>query len=153
MGEIAGANTAPLGGCLHSTKTRARWAEGFHELNGHVFDLERDGLRQVVLCSTHHAMTTHKHSIPDRSPPVSTRTVASAVHQDGGVKCATDASSKSGGRDNITIGTWNTRTLRAAGKLQELTHETDRYRWNILCLLYTSPSPRDDTTSRMPSSA
>ena len=34
MGEIAGANTAPLGGCLHSTKTRARLAEGFHELNG-----------------------------------------------------------------------------------------------------------------------
>ncbi len=50
MGEIAGANTASLGGCLHSTKTRARWAEGFHELNGYVFDLERDGLRQVVLC-------------------------------------------------------------------------------------------------------
>ena len=35
---------------------------------------------------------------------------------------------------NITIGTWNTRTLRAAGKLQELTHEMDRYRWNILGL-------------------
>ena len=51
MGEIAGANTAPLGGCLHRTKTRARWAEGFHELNGYVFDLERDGLHQVVLCS------------------------------------------------------------------------------------------------------
>ena len=121
------------------------------------------------------------------------------------------------------IGTWNTRTLRAAGKLQELTHEMDRYRWNILglcemrwknfgettteeghkvffsgkenkhehgvrffahkdivntvmgcrpvssrlttirpravpfnitiCLLYTSPSPRDMTISRMPSSA
>ena len=50
MGEIAGANTAPLGGCLHSTKTRARWAEGFHELNGYMFDLERDRLRQVVLC-------------------------------------------------------------------------------------------------------
>ena len=31
------------------------------------------------------------------------------------------------GRD-ITIHTWNTRTLRAAGKLQELTHEMDRYR-------------------------
>ena len=44
MGEIAGANT------FHSTKTRARWAEGFHELNGYVFDLERDGLHQVVLC-------------------------------------------------------------------------------------------------------
>ena len=51
MGEIAGANTASLGGYLHGTKRRARWAEGFHdELNGHVFDLERDGLRQVKLC-------------------------------------------------------------------------------------------------------
>ena len=45
MGEIAGVSTASLGGYLHSTKTRARWAEGFHELNGHVFDLESDGLR------------------------------------------------------------------------------------------------------------
>ena len=51
MGEKAGVNTASLGEYLHSTKTRARWAKGFHdELNGHVFDLERDGLRQVVLC-------------------------------------------------------------------------------------------------------
>ena len=51
MGEIAGVSTASLGGYLHGTKTRARWAEGFHdELNGHVFDLEKDGLRQVVLC-------------------------------------------------------------------------------------------------------
>ena len=51
MGEIAGVNTTSLGGYLHSTKTKATWAEGFHdELNGHVFDLERDGLRQVVLC-------------------------------------------------------------------------------------------------------
>ena len=51
MGEIAGVNTASLGGYLHSLKTRARWAEGFHdELNGHVFDLQRDGLRQVVPC-------------------------------------------------------------------------------------------------------
>ena len=50
MGEIAVVNTASLGGYLHSTKTRARWAVGFHnELNGHVFDLERDGLRQVVI--------------------------------------------------------------------------------------------------------
>ena len=27
------------------------------------------------------------------------------------------------------------------------------YRWDINCLLYTSPSPRDRTRSRMPSSA
>ena len=51
MGEIAGVNMASLGGYFHSSKTRARWAGGFHdELNGHVFDLERDGFRQVVLC-------------------------------------------------------------------------------------------------------
>ena len=50
MGEIAGVNRASLGEYLHSTKTRARWVEGFQdEFNGHVFDLERDGLRQVVL--------------------------------------------------------------------------------------------------------
>ena len=37
MGEIAGVNTASLGGYLYSTKTRTRWAEGFHdELHGHV---------------------------------------------------------------------------------------------------------------------
>ena len=52
MGEIAGVNTASLGEYPHSTKTKARWEEGFHdELNGHMFDLERDGLRQVVLCA------------------------------------------------------------------------------------------------------
>ena len=51
MGEIAGVNTASLGRYLHSKMTKARWADGFHdELNGHMFDLERDGLRQVVPC-------------------------------------------------------------------------------------------------------
>ena len=77
-------------------------------------------------------MTTHNHTIPDRSPPGSTRTAPSAVNQDRGVKHATGAPSKIRGRDSITIGTWNTRTLRAVGKLQELTHEMNRYRWNIL---------------------
>ena len=37
MGEIAGVNTASLGGFVHSSKTRARWVE----LNDHVFDMER----------------------------------------------------------------------------------------------------------------
>ena len=69
-------------------------------------------------------MKTSNNTITDRSPPGSTRTAPSAVHQDGGVKIR--------GRDNISIGTWNTRTLRASGKLQELTEEIDRYRWNIL---------------------
>ena len=96
---------------------------------------------------THHAMTTHNHSIPDRSPPGSTRTAPSTVHQDGGVKCATGASSKIRVRDNITIGTWNTRTLRAAGKLPELTHEMDRYRWSIHGLCEMRWKNFDETTT------
>ena len=83
---------------------------------------------------THHVMNTRNHTIPDRSLPGSTRTAPSAVHQDGGVRYATGASSKIRGRDNITIGTWNTRMLGAAGKFHDLTHEMDRYRWNILRL-------------------
>ena len=83
---------------------------------------------------TLHMMKTSNNTIPDGSPPGSTWTAPSAVHQDGGVKYATGGSWKIRGRDNIIIDTWNTRTLRTAGKLQELTHEIDRYRWNILGL-------------------
>ena len=51
MVEIAGVSRASLGVALHSTKTKARWAEWYHnELDGHVFNLDRDGLRQVVPC-------------------------------------------------------------------------------------------------------
>ena len=35
---------------------------------------------------------------------------------------------------SITIGTWNSRTLQAAGELQELAYKMDRYRLNILGL-------------------
>ena len=51
MGEIDCVNTASLGVYLYSAKIRAIWADEFHKLNGHMFDLERDGLRQVVLCT------------------------------------------------------------------------------------------------------
>ena len=79
-------------------------------------------------------MKTSNYTIPDRSPPGSARTAPTAEHQNGGVKHATGVLSKIRGGDNITIGAWNTRTLRAAGKLQELTHKMDRYRWNMLGL-------------------
>ena len=81
------------------------------ELNGHVCDLEREGVRQVVLCPLVTMRETSNQTIPDRSPSGSTRTAPSAVHQEDGVKHATGASSKIGGRDNVTIGAWNTRTL------------------------------------------
>ena len=70
-------------------------------------------------------MKTSNHTILDQSLPGLRRTRPSAIHQDGGVKHATGASSKIFGGDNITIGTWNTRTLEAARKHQELTHKMD----------------------------
>ena len=111
-------------------------------MNGRVPRTQRPRVRPgkgwappgCTLPKIHHAMTTHNRTVPDRSPPGSTRAAPSAVHQDGGVKYATGASSKIQGRDNITIGNLNSRTLRAAGRLQELTHEMDGYRRNILGL-------------------
>ena len=79
-------------------------------------------------------MKTSNHTTPDQLPPRSTRTTPSTLHQDGSVKHANGVSSKILGRDNITTGTRNTRKQRAAGKLQEVTHKMDRYRWNILGL-------------------
>ena len=38
------------------------------------------------------------------------------------------------GRENISVGTWNVRTLRPAGKFEQLTHAMSRYHWNILGL-------------------
>ena len=84
-------------------------------------------------------MTTTTQSIPARSSP-GTRTAPSvAGHQDGGEKYATDTSDRPKylrARNNITrsIGTSNVRSLRAAGKVEELTHEMKRYQWNILGL-------------------
>ena len=60
-------------------------------------------------------MKASNHTIPDRSPTGSTRTAPSAGHQNGGVKYAASTSPKIRRRDNITIGTWNTKTLTAAG--------------------------------------
>ena len=70
-------------------------------------------------------------SIPDRSRP-GTTTVFPVGHQGWNDKCATGA--KFCGREDITIATWNVRTVRAAGKVEELLHEMDRYKWSILRL-------------------
>ena len=75
--------------------------------------------------------TNDKISIPDRSRP-GTTTAFPVGHQGGNGKCATRA--KLRGREDITIATWNVRTLRAAGKMEELLHEMDRYKWSILGL-------------------
>ena len=38
------------------------------------------------------------------------------------------------GSENISVGAWNMRTLRPAGKLVQLTHAMSRYHWNIVGL-------------------
>ena len=53
----------------------------------------------------HHEMKTSNHTISVQLPPLLTRIASTAVHQGGGVRHATGASSKIHGRDNITIGT------------------------------------------------
>ena len=57
------------------------------------------------------------------------------LRNNGGEKYATGVTtSKIRARDNIIIGTWNVTTLRMAGKLEELSYQMSRYRWNILGL-------------------
>ena len=96
--------------------------------------LDRDGLRQALFAhDTLHEMTTISQSIPNRSSSGSKGTAPSVAQQDGGEKYATGVTtSKIRVRNNITIGTWNVRTLRMAGKLEELSYDMSRYRWNIL---------------------
>ena len=75
--------------------------------------------------------TNDRISILDRPRP-GTKTAFPIRHQGGYDKCATGA--KLHGREDITIATWNIRTIRAAGKVEELLHEMDRYKWSILGL-------------------
>ena len=75
--------------------------------------------------------TNDRTSIPDQSRP-GTTTAFPVGHQGRNDKCATGA--KLRGREDITIATWNVRTLRAAGKVEELLHEMYRYKWSILGL-------------------
>ena len=59
-----------------------------------------------------------------------------------------NAQSKIRGRINITIGTWNAGTLRAAGKVQQLIHDVDRYRRSSLGLCEIRRKNSGETTRR-----
>ena len=52
----------------------------------------------------------------------------------------------------IASGLWILTTIYAIGYMRGH-HEVNQTRFFVCCLLYTSPSPRDATLSRMPSSA
>ena len=111
-------------------KTKASHLDGGHQLWS---GMERDGLNHATLPKTHHMkMTTTTQSISAQSSP-GTRTAPSvAGHQAGGEKYPTDGPKSLRARNDITIGSWNVKSLRAAGKVEELTHEMKRHRWNIL---------------------
>ena len=109
---------------LNVFKAKASQLDEGHQLWS---GMERDGLCHVTLPKTHYMkITTTTQSIPAKSPP-GTRTAPSiAGHQDGGEQYATDEPKSLRAR-NITSGTWNARSLRAAGKVEELTQDMKRY--------------------------
>ena len=63
-------------------------------------------------------------------------TVPTVRYRDAGDKYATGVPKikKIRGMENISVGTWNMRTLRPAGTLEQLTHAMSRYHWNIVGL-------------------
>ena len=65
-------------------------------------------------------INTNDTLIPDRSQPGITMTAPTVRHRDVGDKYATGVPKikKIRGSGNISVGTWNVRTLRPAGKLQ-----------------------------------
>ena len=76
-------------------------------------------------------MNTNNTLIPDRSQPGITMAAPTVRHRDVGDKYATGAPKikKIRGRENISVGTWNVRTLTPAAKLKQLTHAMSRYHW------------------------
>ena len=111
-------------------KTKASHLDGGHQLWS---GMERDGLHHATLLKTHSMkMTTTTQSISAWLSPRRRTASSVAGHQDGGEKYATDGPKLLRARNNITTGTWNVRSLRAAGKDEELTQEMKRYWRNIL---------------------
>ena len=81
---------------------------------------------------------TQEATIPDRSSP-GPRTAPSVSHQGRGDKWATGGTptKKIRGRREMTIATWNIRTMAQTGKLQEVIHDLDRYVWHVVGLCET----------------
>ena len=93
-------------------------------------------------------MRINPQTIPDRPSPGIKRFAPAVAHQGGGDKYATDAPlTNIRARNNISIGTWNVRTLRPDGKMEELTHEIQRYKWNILGLCEVRWKNRGEITT------
>ena len=68
--------------------------------------------------------------MPARTSPGNTVSASSIQHQGNDDNSTTGERMKK--RHEIYIVSWNVRTLRANGKLEELTHEMKSYKWNII---------------------
>ena len=140
-GSIRGGdNTTSLGGSLPRRSQRPGWKNSLSQWpcvrdQGEpllwivavvsINSLERDGLHQAELCPRHTMkMNTKNTLILDWSQPGITMTAPTIRHRDVGDKYATGVPKikKIRGRENIAVGTWNVRTMRPAGKLEQLTH-------------------------------
>ncbi|CAM4595985.1 unnamed protein product [Caretta caretta] len=94
-----------------------------------------DGLHQVRnFPKTHRMMSKSTMSIPDWSQPGLIMTAPSISHWGRCDKYTTGVTptKKICGRDNVTIATWNVRTVRQIGRLKELTYEMEQYTWHLL---------------------
>ena len=91
----------------------------------------REGWAPLILSAQDTQMISKQNlnTIPARTSPGKIRSALFIANQDNNVKMVTDEQKKIRiRRKNSYIGTWNVRTLREEGKLEELTHELDRYR-------------------------
>ena len=79
---------------------------------------------------------TNNTLIPDRSKPGIRMTATTVRHRDVGDRYVTVVPKLKNirGKENISVGTLNVRTLRLAGKLEQLTYAMGRYHWNIMGL-------------------
>ena len=78
--------------------------------------------------------TNNKISILDRSAPRIKTVALLNTPQVGSGKWATVENALRVAKHPFTTGTWNIRTLYAKGKVKELTHELERYKWHIIGL-------------------
>ena len=79
-------------------------------------------------------------TMPDRSRPgITTTAHSTGGYQGGDDKYATGTTPLPPNpiklpKEGTTLGTWNVRTLYQCGKVKELTHELERYKWDIIGL-------------------
>ena len=96
-------------------------------------------------------MSQKDNNILDRSQPGSPTTAPMPVVGGVGGKYTTRLLLKQNlAKKEITIGHWNSRSLYATGKLQELTHELENYSWAVIGLSevrWTSIGQHTETSS------